>query len=73
LEVHDGHVRLPFRLDLSLNLFSIEVEGVAVVTDQAELEALSDELKSLNICRPDPHAAQVWAVVIQVLGRDPRT
>jgi hypothetical protein len=72
LEVHDVHVRLPYRLDLSVDLFAVDVDGVTVVTSQAELEALSDGLDSLHGCWPDPHPACVWAVVTRALGRDPR-
>lgn len=66
-------MRLPLRLDMSVDLFDVEVDGVAVVTSQAELEALTDGLESLHAHVPQPHPAQVWAEVIRVIGRDPRS
>ena len=65
-------MRPPYRLDLSVDLFAVDVEGAAVVTSQAELEALMSQLESLCACVPEPHPAQVWAEVIRVIGRDPR-
>jgi hypothetical protein len=66
-------MRLPFRLDMSVDLFDVDVDGIAVVTSQAEPEALMDELESLHAHVPEPHPAQVWAEVTRVIGRDPRS
>jgi hypothetical protein len=66
-------MRPPFRLDLSVDLFAVDVDGVAVVTNQAELETLMNELESLPAGVPEPDAEPVWAAVIRVIGRDPRT
>ena len=63
----------PYRLDMMVDLFELTVERTPVLLDQGELEAVQAGLAELRSCWPDPKSEQVWAAVVHVLGRDPRT
>jgi hypothetical protein len=40
--------------------------------DEAELAKVRDALAAVRSCWPEPKGAQMWAVVVATLGRDPR-
>ena len=65
-------MELPYRLDMMVDLFELTMEGVPVLLDLTELQALQVALAELRSCRPEPEAEQVWAAVVRVLSRDPR-
>jgi hypothetical protein len=65
-------MELPYRLDLTVDLFDLTIDGVAMLLDQGELHAVQVELAEVRSCWPEPKSEQLWAAVRRALGRDPR-
>jgi hypothetical protein len=63
---------LPYRLDLTVDLFELTVAGSVVLLSEDELRAVQGELAGLRSCWLEPKEEQMWAAVTRVLGRDPR-
>lgn len=63
---------LPYRLDLHVDLFEINVADTPVLLNQDELERVCDEIQQVEACWPEPKPAQLWAAITRGLGRDPR-
>ncbi len=63
---------MPYRLDMRLDLFDLELDNHTLLLGQQELHAVQTRLDEVFACWSEPSTVQLWAAVTDVLGRDPR-
>jgi len=63
---------MPYRLDMRLDAFDLEIDGHTFVVGQQELDRVRAGIDGVYACWPEPKPAQLWTAVIDALGRDPR-